>query len=294
MTELISVIIPFYSNLDWLTDAVESVLCQTYKNYEIIVINDGSKEDISEFLSKYSDNIIYKKINHSGSGVARNIGIEISRGQFIAFLDADDLWLPDKLEKQLKYMKCQKLSWSHTSYKKFFDKNRNKTILVDVSKYAENIFPLLLTSCKIATPCVMVDANLLKLNPRLRFGVDVPHGQDILLWMKLALKEPIGAYSEPLTLVRIRGSNAALRARVQIEARANIYRSFHTEQIAAKVPKDILFVYRIIWEFNKWLGRFEKEVLRSQLPDSIAKVLYLPFWSFFKYKHLYYMARRNG
>jgi len=275
-------------------EAVESVLSQSYKSYEIIVIDDGSTEDLSIFLSKYGDEIIYKRIEHSGCGVARNLGIEISKGKFIAFLDADDLWLPDKLERQWAYMKERKLTWSHTSYKRFCDRNKKKMGIVDVRRYNENIFPFLLTSCKIATPCVMVDASLLKLNSELRFGEKMPQGEDTLLWMKLALKEPIGAYSEPLTLVRIRGSNAALRARVQIEARANIYRSFHTEQIAAKVPKDILFVYRIIWEFNKWLGRFEKEVLRSQLPDSIAKVLYLPFWSFFKYKHLYYMARRNG
>lgn len=213
----------------------------------------------------------------------------MAKGQFIAFLDADDLWLPEKLEKQLAYMKQKNLLWSHSSYIKIYEKNKSKIALVNASPYKGNIFPFLLTSCRIATPCVMVDSDLLKSNKQLRFASDVPHGQDIALWMKIALEEPIGVLSEPLALVRIRGDNAALKARVQIEARANFYLFFQKEGIIKKIPEDLLLIYRLLWMLNESLSRLENNILRRQLSDWICKVLYFPFWSFFKFKRLRYI-----
>lgn len=99
---MISVIIPTYNSSRHICEAVDSVLTQTYKNFEIIVVDDGSSDDTREVLKKYNEKIRYIFQKNSGPGIARNKGIEIANGEFIAFLDADDAWLPDKLFEQVK------------------------------------------------------------------------------------------------------------------------------------------------------------------------------------------------
>lgn len=118
MKELVSIIIPFYSNKEWLIECLDSVKNQSYKNYEIILINDGSKEYIEDICSDYS-NLLYIKHKNLGVSSARNTGILKSKGKYIAFLDSDDLWETNKLEEQLNFMRRNNYKWSHTSYKLF-------------------------------------------------------------------------------------------------------------------------------------------------------------------------------
>ena len=86
----VSVIIPFYSNIDWLYEAMDSVLAQTYPIHEVILVNDGSKEDMSEFLTMYGDKIIYLYQDNAGPATARNNGIRHATWDYIAFEDSDD------------------------------------------------------------------------------------------------------------------------------------------------------------------------------------------------------------
>lgn len=100
---LVSVVIPTYNMARYLAEAVQSVLDQTYPHFEIHVIDDGSTDNPREAIAHLmaSGRIQFHAIPNSGQGKAKNVGIRASRGQFIAFLDADDLWVPDKLERQL-------------------------------------------------------------------------------------------------------------------------------------------------------------------------------------------------
>ena len=103
---LVSVIIPTYNKALYLKEAIESVLNQTYKNLELLVIDDGSTDNTAEIIKLFNDNrLIYFYQNNKGPAAARNVGIENSKGEFIAFLDSDDLWLEEKLEKQIKFLK---------------------------------------------------------------------------------------------------------------------------------------------------------------------------------------------
>ncbi len=105
MDDLVSIIIPTYNRGALLLEAIDSILAQTYKNYEIIVVDDGSTENIEGMLEKYSGIIRYVRIPHSGHpSVGRNTGISIARGEFIAFLDSDDRWASEKLEEQVDIM----------------------------------------------------------------------------------------------------------------------------------------------------------------------------------------------
>ena len=96
---LVSVIIPTYNSSQYIKEAIDSVLAQTYKNFEIIVIDDGSTDNTKEVLAPYLSVIKYIYKNNGGPASARNRGIKEANGEFVAFLDADDVWKPDRLAR---------------------------------------------------------------------------------------------------------------------------------------------------------------------------------------------------
>src|SRR5436305_2891507 len=98
----ISVVIPAYNSAETIAEALRSVLAQKFREHEIIVVNDGSpdKDKFERAIRPLLEDIIYIRQRNSGAGAARNLGIEHARGEIIAFLDADDIWLPDHLAAQ--------------------------------------------------------------------------------------------------------------------------------------------------------------------------------------------------
>ena len=107
--DLVSVIIPFYNEEHYFDDCIHSVLNQTYQNIEIIIVNDGSDKKFYEKLQalnqKYPNKINLVHKQNGGVSSARNLGIQKATGKYISFLDADDSWLPDKIEYQIKIIK---------------------------------------------------------------------------------------------------------------------------------------------------------------------------------------------
>ena len=108
----VSVIIPTYNRAEYLPDAIDSVLAQTFRDFEVIIIDDGSTDNTREIIEKYIKR--YPQIirpfyqMNSGASVARNKGIEEARGEYIAFLDSDDVWLSKKLERQVSVLERDK------------------------------------------------------------------------------------------------------------------------------------------------------------------------------------------
>jgi teichuronic acid biosynthesis glycosyltransferase TuaG len=286
MGAMVSVIIPFFNRIDWLDEAIESVLQQSYKDFEIILINDGSKEDLSSILLKYKDKIIYQIKENGGPGSARNLGIEIAKGDFIAFLDSDDIWSSDKLEKQVRFMKKNKYVWSHTGYQVFSDKTKNIIKAVNVKSYKEDIFPLVIISCPIATPSIMIQSEILKRDKDLRFSNASRYGEDSALWLKLSLLYPIGVLNENLCWVRNRGSNAALNARIQIKGRAQILDLLISQNVNMKKNKLIrqtIFFFKINKHADNLLELLENRKVGILLIEYLAKIIYTPIWISFKY-----------
>jgi glycosyltransferase involved in cell wall biosynthesis len=116
----VSVVIPTYNCSSYLKEAVDSVLNQTYRNYEVLVVDDGSSDGTRCTLEPYLDTINYIYQENRGAPAARNTGIRAATGEFIALLDADDVWLPEKLQLQMEYFEShENCSLVYTDMKTF-------------------------------------------------------------------------------------------------------------------------------------------------------------------------------
>ena len=117
---LVSVIVPCFNSVDFIFEAVSSVLCQTHQNFEILIVDDGSTDGTRDLLQKEFQSeqkiVILEHETNLGAGGARNTGISLAKGKYLAFLDADDIWHPTKLEKQVDVMDKESCVISHTSY----------------------------------------------------------------------------------------------------------------------------------------------------------------------------------
>ena len=283
----VSVIIPFYSDVEWLCEAVDSVIKQTYPVFEIIVVNDGSREIITDFLEKYGDKVDYIFKENGGPATARNLGIEKSRGDYIAFLDSDDIWLPSKIEKQLKQMIENNVVWSHSAYETFDTTTGNTIKKISIDNFNGMIFPKMLYSNPLATPGIIIKRDILFNNPSWRFNNKMRYGQDQYLWMCIAPIYPIYAVNEVLVRVRLRGSNAALRARVQLRAKAIIYKNVlkGSPEKNKKVSMSGRIAFHLCVVGEKVLTFFEKRFKKERFLEGISRVLYIIPWILFKINH---------
>ncbi len=127
---LVSIITPVYNAERFLEDTIKSVQKQSYKNWELVLVDDCSKDSSSEIIEKFQnsdDRIRYIKLEkNSGAAISRNTGIKNAKGRFIAFVDSDDLWEETKLEKQIEYMLKENIGFSFTSYR-YMRENGEKT-----------------------------------------------------------------------------------------------------------------------------------------------------------------------
>jgi len=287
----VSVIIPFYSNISWLAEAIDSVLDQTFKDFEIIVVNDGSPEDDIVFLEIYQNRIKYFKTENKGPAHARNFGIEVAQAEYLAFLDSDDLWMPTKLAKQIELMDRTGLVWSHTKYSVFDDVNdisKREFEIINNDNYHGNIYPLCLTKLHIGTPCVMVRRDHLQNNPLFRFSENMRFGQDGFLWILLGVENELGYIDESLTLVRRLGSNAVQRARVHLNVRANLYinliKNINDFFPKVSISRGVKLTYLYCFYMNSLVNRlFNSKHFKNRSAEFLSKIIYFPAYFTFKY-----------
>lgn len=277
----VSVIIPFYSNIVWLEEAVDSVLNQTFKDYEIIVVNDGSPEEDSVFLSKYKDEIKYYKTENKGPAHARNFGIKLANGEYIAFLDSDDLWLREKLDKQINFMLENDSDWSHTNYFTFNDKTQGILKYNTLEEFSGNVYPKILARAHVATPSVIIKRDVF-LNEKFSFQEKMRFGQDYYLWLKLSQSYKLDLLPEFLLKVRVRGTNAAIRTRAHMQVRAQIWSLLKTDPIFnnLKFGWAFRFTYIICYYENILIQKLDSK-LNKDVIERISKCFYvLPYLLF--------------
>jgi len=212
-----SVIIPTYNRGDLIIKAIESVFSQNIKDIEIIVIDDGSLDNTNKKLIPFFDKIIYISIKHTGlPAKVRNAGIRIAKGDYIAFLDSDDIWLPNKLERQID----------------IFNKNPNIALVCsnayvfsDVKEFThkkiylhENSIKLgfllddLLEDNFIITSSCIVNYKLL--GDLIFFPEEISFRgiEDYYLWLKIATKFPL--YYDPTPLILYRDTSNSIRSEI--------------------------------------------------------------------------------
>ena len=184
--DLVSIIIPYYKKRRYITDTLKSVLKQTYKNFEIIIIYDDDDKDELKFIKKLVkiDKRIILMINKKslGAGLSRNKGIKKSKGRYVSFIDADDLWKKNKLELQIKFMKEKNLLISHTDYE-IID-NENNILNYRTARNFNSISDLL-KSCDIGLSSVIVEKEILTKGC---LFVNLKTKEDFVLWLKILKK----------------------------------------------------------------------------------------------------------
>lgn len=210
---LVSVVIPFFNEPELVIRSTRSVLEQTHGKLEVILVNDGSTVDVSE-VRRLADNEPRVRLieqPNGGAAAARNKGLSYVRGDYIAFLDADDLFLPDKIEKQLRAMAHAGALISHTSYHVSFPERYTTHAYMPSGRQGGRIYPRVLGQCMIATPTVMIHRSLLA--GGFAFPTGMHLGEDIMAWLDVLTRHDILGIDEPLTVVEWSSSTAAINIR---------------------------------------------------------------------------------
>lgn len=196
--ELVSAIIPTHNRADLLLKAIESILNQTYKNIEIIIIDDASTDDTEEVvLSLKNDKITYHKVIESkGGNHARNLGAEKARGKYIAFLDDDDIWREDKIQKQVAALQNNEKAGLVYTGSKIIYTNSGNTYVNSPQKKGDLSKEILMKNYVGTTSSVLLEkAVFLEAGG---FDNDMPALQDYDLWVRVAQIAEIEAVDEPL------------------------------------------------------------------------------------------------
>lgn len=265
-TPRVSVIIPVYNQGQFLTEAVESVLSQTFQNFEILLVDDGSTDQspeiIKEYTQKYPQKIKYlEHQNHTHAGVSpsRNLGIQHAAGEYIALIDSDDLWLPEKLEKQIEILDMHQEVGLVYCALEVIDENGKPTqkmynssvigggIPGKMDDVFEEFFSITMTMWLGSTPLVrkhiLFEIGL--------FDNDLTHGEDAVVSIKIAYLYPLFFLPQPLVKYRVHTGNASWdwvirnnvhRMRYQVMSRVcqwlkNTTEEYHTDAFRIRLAQ---------------------------------------------------------
>ncbi|MCD6459503.1 glycosyltransferase [bacterium] len=199
MNPLVSIIIPVYNRRKLLPRAVDSVLNQSYKKFELIIIDDGSTDNPAEIAGKYNDSRIkFIRIPHGGVSTARNTGVSLAQYDYIAFLDSDDQWVKHKLEKQINSL--SKNNSYHICYtgEQWIRNGKPFTHKKALKKFSGFVFDKCLSDCFIGCSTVLLRKNLFEQSGGFDPALTVCEDYDF--WLKITAKYPVLLIEEPLII----------------------------------------------------------------------------------------------
>lgn len=198
--DLVSIIMPSYNTAKYISESIDSVIEQTYKNWELIIVDDCSTDNTDEVVAQYADpRIIYlKNKKNSGAAVSRNKALRAAKGEWIAFLDSDDLWEPTKLEKQLKFMIDNDYKFSCTGRDEI-DENSNSLGRITTSPKHITSFGMYLY-CWVGCLAVMYHLPTVGLIQI----ADIKKNNDYAMWLKVIKKCDCYCFDEVLAHYRVR------------------------------------------------------------------------------------------
>lgn len=241
--DLISIVVPVYKAERFLKDTIKTVEQQTYKNWELIFVDDcspdSSIEIINNAINKDSRIKLIQLEKNSGAAIARNAGIEYAEGEYIAFLDADDLWEKEKLEKQIKFMKEKKCEFSFTGYEFANEDGKGNGKKVKVPN--EITYKEALKNTTISTITVMFNVKIL--GKELIKMPDIRKGQDTATWWKV-LKKIDRAYgiNEILSYYRRTENTLSSNKLKALKRTWNLYRKVEKLSIFYSIYNFIFYI----------------------------------------------------
>ena len=199
MPDLVSIIMPSYNTAPYISESIQSVLAQTYVDWELIIIDDCSTDDTDSVVSSYfSDRRIkyLKNDRNSGAAVSRNKALREAKGKWIAFLDSDDLWMPDKLEKQFIFMEHNNYIFSYTNYSEIDEEGQKKGVTVTGPKRITKVG--MFNYCWPGCLTVMYDMSVVGLIQI----ADIKKNNDYAMWLKVCKHANCFLLDENLALYR--------------------------------------------------------------------------------------------
>lgn len=240
--DLVSIITPTYNCAKFIGATIESVLNQTYQNFEMIIVDDASKDNTEEVVKSFKDKRIkYIRLSkNSGPAVARNRAMEEARGKYMAFLDSDDLWKREKLEKQINFIKKNKYKIICSDYEQI-DEEGNKLNKIIPCKKKVNYNGILL-SCPVGNSTVFYDVSKLG-----KFKVpNIRKRNDDALWLQILKKEEyMYGQKEVLMEYRIRQNSVSSNKLSLIKYHWQLYREIEHLSIARSM------FHIVVWGFIK-------------------------------------------
>lgn len=227
----ISIVIPAYNAQKYIKCAVDSALTQTYRNFEVVVVDDGSTDDTREILKEYGSSIRLICQHNEGTAAACNAGVLAAGGERIAFLDADDQWLPQKLERQMR--DCADFAISHTDSICFGDECSAEVRRSAIQKmYSGFVLEKLVVSNFITKSTVIVSRDVYR--DAGGFASKYDAVEDWPLWMKICAKHELGYVAEPLARYRVHQLSKSMRARLTDAAHMKIIGDAFSEDGVAR------------------------------------------------------------
>lgn len=199
--DLVSIIMPSYNTARYIADSINSVIKQTYENWELIIVDDCSNDNTDEIVNSFlkDERIKYfKNERNSGAAISRNKALREAKGRWIAFLDSDDLWGPEKLEKQINFMKKNNYFFSYSYYQEIDEQGKNLGIEVHGPKKITKFG--MYNYCWPGCLTVIYDAN--------KIGLiqikDIKKNNDYAMWLKIISKANCYLYPYSLAFYRKR------------------------------------------------------------------------------------------
>jgi len=196
----VSVIIPSYNRREMLLQAVDAVLAQTFTDFELIVVDDGSTDNTTSAMAPYSNVITLLTRENKGVSAARNFGVSQSRGKYIAFLDSDDLWLPDKLKRQVAFFEARPDALICQTEEVWIKNGRRINPAKKHRKPSGMIFMPSLELCLVSPSAAMIKKSFfLEMGG---FDESLPACEDYDLWLRISCRHPIHLIDDPQVIKR--------------------------------------------------------------------------------------------
>ena len=262
---LVSVLMPVYNGEAFLREAIESILNQSYQNFEFLIVNDGSSDQSEEIIKSYSDSRIKYICNPENLGLIAtlNLGIELSQGAYIVRMDADDISLPQRIEKQVGWMEAHPDYGLMGSW--FEDFNGKSTLrLVKYSSNDTHIRIRHLYQTHIAHPTAVLRKSILDKH-RLRFDSNFVHGEDYAFWVQMSAFCKMSNYPEMLVRKRDHAQNVSNKyAQIQSDTCARV-KQIQFESMGISVSREEIELYTRFANPDWELTPIEMETMHALL-----------------------------